>query len=315
MKLDGGAAEMAIRPASPSRSASVRGAAWGIHDIVNETMASAARLHIAEKRRGSARNLTLVAFGGAGPMHAIGIARKLGCPGGDPAAAAGVAVGLRPADRADGHRAPARGARGCCATSTSPARPLTRALETEAAALLAGRRRTLNYASSWPTSGASARTTRQEIEVQVGRTEPMTPRRRASASRSLRSASTPSIYGRRRRRHAAGNRQPARQARQASAKSVAHVSSAGAGRGDPHCKGAAPPVRAQRRRLPAGAGVRPQGPRTGQSHRRSGHHRGARIDHGHRSRRHAHAGRVRHRTSWSRSPCRRHSRDADSIPY
>lgn len=54
-------------------------AAWGVHNFVNETMASAARVHIAEKGQ-TARNLSLVGFGGAGPVHAVGLARKLGCP-------------------------------------------------------------------------------------------------------------------------------------------------------------------------------------------------------------------------------------------
>jgi N-methylhydantoinase A len=54
-------------------------AAWGVHNFVNETMASAARVHIAEKGQ-AARGLTLVGFGGAGPVHAVGLARKLGCP-------------------------------------------------------------------------------------------------------------------------------------------------------------------------------------------------------------------------------------------
>lgn len=58
---------------------SVEEAAWGIHNLVNETMASAARVHIAEKGQ-SPRNLSLVGFGGAGPVHAVGLARKLGCP-------------------------------------------------------------------------------------------------------------------------------------------------------------------------------------------------------------------------------------------
>ena len=40
-------------------------------------MASAARVHIAEKGR-DPRNYTLVATGGAGPVHAYGMARKLG---------------------------------------------------------------------------------------------------------------------------------------------------------------------------------------------------------------------------------------------
>jgi N-methylhydantoinase A len=51
--------------------------AWGIHDLVNENMASAARVHIAEKGR-DPRRYVLVATGGAGPVHAYYLARKLG---------------------------------------------------------------------------------------------------------------------------------------------------------------------------------------------------------------------------------------------
>ncbi|MBT4046521.1 MAG: hydantoinase/oxoprolinase family protein [Rhodospirillaceae bacterium] len=51
--------------------------AWGIHDLVNENMASAARVHVAEKGR-DPRNYTLVPTGGAGPVHAYYLARKLG---------------------------------------------------------------------------------------------------------------------------------------------------------------------------------------------------------------------------------------------
>ncbi len=51
--------------------------AWGIHDLVNENMASAARVHIAEKGR-DPRSYTLVATGGAGPVHAFYMAQKLG---------------------------------------------------------------------------------------------------------------------------------------------------------------------------------------------------------------------------------------------
>ena len=50
--------------------------AWGIHDIVNENMASAARVHIAERGR-DPRRFALVAIGGAGPVHAYHVARKL----------------------------------------------------------------------------------------------------------------------------------------------------------------------------------------------------------------------------------------------
>ena len=51
--------------------------AWGIHDVVNENMAAAARVHIAEKGH-DPRSFTLVATGGAGPVHAVEVARKLG---------------------------------------------------------------------------------------------------------------------------------------------------------------------------------------------------------------------------------------------
>lgn len=54
-------------------------AAWGIHDLINETMAAAAKTHIAE-RGGNARRVTIAGFGGAGPVHMYGLARKLGAP-------------------------------------------------------------------------------------------------------------------------------------------------------------------------------------------------------------------------------------------
>ena len=50
--------------------------AWGIHDMVNENMASAARIHIAEKGH-DPRDFTVVATGGAGPVHVVEVARKL----------------------------------------------------------------------------------------------------------------------------------------------------------------------------------------------------------------------------------------------
>jgi N-methylhydantoinase A len=53
--------------------------AWGIHDMVNENMASAARIHIAEKGH-DPRGFTFVATGGAGPVHGAEVARKLRIP-------------------------------------------------------------------------------------------------------------------------------------------------------------------------------------------------------------------------------------------
>jgi N-methylhydantoinase A len=69
--------------------------AWGIHDVVNENMASAARVHIAERGR-DPRDYALLCTGGAGPVHAYYVAKKLGlrqviCP---PAAGVASALGL-----------------------------------------------------------------------------------------------------------------------------------------------------------------------------------------------------------------------------
>ena len=80
MKLNAAAATSAIEQhVARPMGISVATAAWGIHDLVNENMAGAARVHIAERGEDATR-LTLVAFGGAGPVHALGVARKLGCP-------------------------------------------------------------------------------------------------------------------------------------------------------------------------------------------------------------------------------------------
>jgi N-methylhydantoinase A len=76
-------------------------AAWGIHDLINETMAAAAKTHIAE-RGGNARRVTIAGFGGAGPVHMYGLARKLGAPRllVPPNAGVGSALGFFTAPRA-----------------------------------------------------------------------------------------------------------------------------------------------------------------------------------------------------------------------
>jgi N-methylhydantoinase A len=80
MPLDKAAAERAITAAvaRPLGTALV-GAAFGIHDLINETMAAAAKTHIAEKG-GNPKLITISAFGGAGPVHAYGLAKKIGAP-------------------------------------------------------------------------------------------------------------------------------------------------------------------------------------------------------------------------------------------
>lgn len=51
--------------------------AWGVHQVVNENMAQAARMHLQE-RNVDPRKVSMIAFGGAGPAHATAIARLLG---------------------------------------------------------------------------------------------------------------------------------------------------------------------------------------------------------------------------------------------
>jgi N-methylhydantoinase A/oxoprolinase/acetone carboxylase beta subunit len=76
-------------------------AVWGIHDLINETMAAAAKTHIAEKG-GNPKIVTMVAFGGAGPVHAYGLCKKLGAPRllVPPNAGVGSALGFFTAPRA-----------------------------------------------------------------------------------------------------------------------------------------------------------------------------------------------------------------------
>jgi len=51
-------------------------AAWGIHQLVNENMASAARVHAAERGL-DIQKYAMVTTGGAGPVHACGVAERL----------------------------------------------------------------------------------------------------------------------------------------------------------------------------------------------------------------------------------------------
>ena len=80
MPLDKTASQKALeeKVAKPLGT-TVVGAAFGIHDLINETMAAAAKTHIAEKG-GNPNVVTISAFGGAGPVHAYGLAKKIGSP-------------------------------------------------------------------------------------------------------------------------------------------------------------------------------------------------------------------------------------------
>jgi len=102
MKLDREAARRAIdeKIARPLGVPFIK-AVWGIHDLINETMAAAAKTHIAEKG-GNPNVVTVSAFGGAGPVHAYGLAKKLGAPRllVPPNAGVGSALGFFTAPRA-----------------------------------------------------------------------------------------------------------------------------------------------------------------------------------------------------------------------
>jgi N-methylhydantoinase A len=95
MKIDLEAARVALGLLAERVRLSVVEVAWGIHDIVNENMASAARVHIAERGR-DPRDYALLCTGGAGPVHAHSVAEKIGlrrvvCP---PSAGVASALGL-----------------------------------------------------------------------------------------------------------------------------------------------------------------------------------------------------------------------------
>ncbi|MCP4296348.1 MAG: hydantoinase/oxoprolinase family protein [Proteobacteria bacterium] len=80
MKLHKKAAETSIeKKLSIPLGTSMIESAYGIHDLINETMAAAAKTHIAEKG-GNPNVVTVTAFGGAGPVHAYGLAKKIGAP-------------------------------------------------------------------------------------------------------------------------------------------------------------------------------------------------------------------------------------------
>lgn len=77
MKLDHSAAETAFAPLARRLDREVSIAAWDVFAVVCENMADAARVHVVEKGR-DPRRFALVAFGGAGPAHAVRVAKSLG---------------------------------------------------------------------------------------------------------------------------------------------------------------------------------------------------------------------------------------------
>ena len=78
MALDRTAADAAMqREIADPLDLALSLAAFGVSEIVDENMANAARVHAIESGK-DARGRTLVAFGGAAPLHAARLAEKLG---------------------------------------------------------------------------------------------------------------------------------------------------------------------------------------------------------------------------------------------
>ncbi|MFQ5895757.1 MAG: hydantoinase/oxoprolinase family protein [Nitrospinota bacterium] len=78
MEVSPEAAAQAIRRgvAEPLRMGEAE-AAWAVHEAANEAMASAIRVHLAERGK-DPQKFVLLAMGGAGPVHAFRVARKVG---------------------------------------------------------------------------------------------------------------------------------------------------------------------------------------------------------------------------------------------
>lgn len=77
IRLDVDAARLSFAGLAAALGLSLDGMAWGAHQLVNENMAAAARVHAAERGL-EIRRYCMVATGGAGPAHACGVAQGLG---------------------------------------------------------------------------------------------------------------------------------------------------------------------------------------------------------------------------------------------
>jgi N-methylhydantoinase A len=76
MPLDLGAARDAMAKVADGIGSSVEDTAIGMHTVVNQNMAAAARMHAIERGL-DLRGVPIIAFGGAGPVHACGVAELL----------------------------------------------------------------------------------------------------------------------------------------------------------------------------------------------------------------------------------------------
>lgn len=77
MALDLAAARAAVARVAAPLGLGIEEAALGIHKVVVEGMAAAARVHLVEHGR-DPRHYAMVGFGGAGPAHAVDVARAMG---------------------------------------------------------------------------------------------------------------------------------------------------------------------------------------------------------------------------------------------
>ncbi|HEY7221079.1 MAG TPA: hydantoinase/oxoprolinase family protein [Candidatus Binatia bacterium] len=79
MKLDLDGARKALARLGVKLHMTAEQVAWGIHQIVNENMANAARAHLGERGK-DPRRMPMYAFGGAGPVHGYRVAEILRLP-------------------------------------------------------------------------------------------------------------------------------------------------------------------------------------------------------------------------------------------
>ena len=79
MKLDLDGTKKALERLGTPLKMSAEQVAWGIHQIVNENMANAARAHLGERGK-DPRRMPMYAFGGAGPVHGYRVAEILRLP-------------------------------------------------------------------------------------------------------------------------------------------------------------------------------------------------------------------------------------------
>jgi N-methylhydantoinase A len=79
MQLDQESARAALGRLAQPLHLTIEQVAWGIHQIVNENMANAARAHLGERGK-DPRRMPMYAFGGAGPVHGYRVAEILRLP-------------------------------------------------------------------------------------------------------------------------------------------------------------------------------------------------------------------------------------------